>query len=279
MDYLKLTFTLRPDTETHRDLLSVLLANVGFESFVPGKTGLEAFIPQNIYSQQAVDKAIDSFPITNTDIHYQTEKIPDQNWNEAWETHYFDPIIIDNKVVIHSAFHRNVPPMPYSILIHPKMAFGTGHHETTALMLSYLANLELDGRSFLDMGCGTGILAILAALKGATPVTAVDIEDWACRNAMENIRLNSTPVVRVFRGDARIIQNKTYDYIFANINRNILLADIPAYAECMETGSHLFMSGFYTDDHQKIRKACVLNDLRFVSCMEKNKWLAVHYIK
>jgi ribosomal protein L11 methyltransferase len=279
MHYLKLHLPLRPNTEIHRDLLAALLAETGFESFVATDDGLEAFVPEPLYSEQAVMDAIARFPLPGTSIRYRAEKIADRDWNEAWEKHFFEPIVIDDQVVIHSSFHRNIPVARYRIAIDPKMAFGTGHHATTALMVSYLAALDLTGRSFLDMGCGTSVLAILARLKGATPVTAIDIDEWSYRNSLENIQLNHTPDIRVLLGDAGRLSDETFDVVAANINRNILLQDIPVYARCMQAGASLFMSGFYPQDREMIRERCEQQGLQFVSSKEKEHWTAVHYIK
>ncbi|MDR2682576.1 MAG: 50S ribosomal protein L11 methyltransferase [Dysgonamonadaceae bacterium] len=280
MDYYELRFSLHPDTEIHRQILSAMLADIGFESFMDSDAGLDAYIPENLYSEAAIAGVLADMPWgDDTKVQYQTEKIAGRDWNEEWEKHFFEPIVIDNQVVIHSSFHQNVPPARYDIVIDPKMAFGTGHHATTALMVSYLAALDLDGKSFLDMGCGTSVLDILARMKNANPVTAIDIDEWSYRNSLENIRLNHTPDIRVRLGDAGLLGSEVYDVIFANINRNILLRDIPVYARCMRAGSSLFMSGFYAEDREIIRETCGREHLQAVSFKEKDHWVAVHYRK
>jgi len=277
MDYYEIKLTLCSNTETGRDVLSAMLADAGFESFVESEGGLNAYISETLYSEEVIAGVLENFPLADTEVHYHIEKIADRNWNEEWEKHFFEPIIIGGQVVIHSSFHKDIPQLKYNIVIDPKMAFGTGHHATTALMVSYLVESDLNGKSFLDMGCGTAVLSILAKLKNAEPVTAIDIDEWSYQNSLENIRLNHTPDIRVLLGDAGLLGKETFDVIFANINRNILLQDIPVYAKCMRSGSALFLSGFYKEDMELIREKCEENRLQFVSYREKENWVAVHY--
>ncbi|MDR1436788.1 MAG: 50S ribosomal protein L11 methyltransferase [Candidatus Symbiothrix sp.] len=279
MNYYKLDLAVTPNTEINRDVLSALLAGAGFESFVETGKGLDAFVPEKAFSGKAVDEALANFPLPGVHVQYGLELINGKDWNEEWEKHFFQPVIIDNQVVIHSSFHKDVPVLPYEIVIDPKMAFGTGHHSTTALMVSCLLELDLNKQSFLDMGCGTALLAILAAKKGAHPVTAVDIDRWAYENALENIRLNHTPGIQVKCGDANSLEKGSYDIIFANINRNILLNDVAVYSRRMHSGSRLFMSGFYREDREMIAEKCGEHGLEFISCKEKNNWIALQFLK
>jgi ribosomal protein L11 methyltransferase len=277
MDYYELKLTLHPNTEINRDVLSALLANIGFESFVESNKGLDAFVPENLYSEEKIAGVLENLPLPDTSVQYHIEFVKSRDWNEEWEKNFFQPILIDNQVVIHSSFHKDIPVLPYDIIIDPKMAFGTGHHSTTSLMVSYLLELDLNGQSFLDMGCGTAVLAILARMKGANPVTAIDIDEWAYENSLENIRLNHTPDIAVHLGDAELLGKDIYDVIFANINRNILLKDIPVYAQCLHSGSSLFMSGFYQEDVDVILEECKKHQLQFVSYKEKNNWAAIQF--
>jgi ribosomal protein L11 methyltransferase len=277
MDYYELKLTLLPNTEVNRDVVSSLLVEIGFESFIESGQGLDAFIPEKFYSEKKIAEALKKFPLPDTHIQYQIVYKKSQDWNEEWERNFFHPIIIDNQVVIHGSFHKNIPKLQYEIVIDPKMAFGTGHHSTTELMISCLLELDLKGKSFLDIGCGTAVLAILAKKKGASPVTAVDIDEWAYENSLENIRLNHTLDITVKLGDATSLGREIYDVIFANINRNILLNDIPVYASCMHSGSSLFMSGFYQDDLAIIEEVCKKHQLQLVSYKEKDNWVAVHF--
>jgi ribosomal protein L11 methyltransferase len=279
MDYYTLHLTLNPNTEIHRDVLSAELGEVGFESFVETDLGLNAFIPEKLYSEEKIDNLLKNLPLPDISVQYYVEHVKSRNWNEEWEKNFFQPLIIDNQVVIHSSFHKNIPQLPYDLVIEPKMAFGTGHHETTGLMISYLLEQDLSERSFLDMGCGTAVLAILAKKKNADRVMAIDPDEWAYKNALENVHLNRISGITIFQGDAGSMGKDAYDFIFANINRNILLNDIPVYARCMNKGSSLFMSGFYCDDTDIIYEKCKENQLQWISFKEKNNWTAVHFIK
>ena len=279
MNYIELKLTLTPNTELNRDLLSALLGEIGFESFVDSNEGLDAYIREDLFSEESLKGVLESLPLPDTRTRYHFKKVEDKNWNEEWEKHFFNPIIIDNRVVIHSSFHENIPDLQYPIVIDPKMAFGTGHHATTSLMVSFLLELNPEKKSFLDMGCGTAVLAILARKKGAFPVKAIDIDSWAYENSLENIRLNHTSDIEVEKGDAALLGKEKYDYLFANINRNILLNDIRIYVESMNDQASLFMSGFYKEDVDAIREECEKHHLYFVSYKEKNNWVAMHFEK
>jgi len=275
MDYYEIQLTINPNTEIHRDVLSALLAGIGFESFVDSEQGLTAYVPEKLYSEERLSSLLKDLPLPDLSVQYQTFYIKDKNWNEEWEKHFFQPIIIDNQVIIHSSFHKDIPKLKYDIVIDPKMAFGTGHHATTAMMVSYLLETELKGKSVLDMGCGTAVLAILAAMKGANPIRAIDNDEWATQNAQENIRLNKASDIKVDLGDASLLCEDTYDYIFANINRNILLNDLPIYAKCMHPGSSLFLSGFFKEDAAIIVETGKKYGLKPVSEKEDGQWKAV----
>ncbi|MCL1937356.1 MAG: 50S ribosomal protein L11 methyltransferase [Candidatus Azobacteroides sp.] len=279
MDYYRLKLTIIPNTETHRDVLAALLADCGFESFVESENGLDAFVPEKLYSETTIAEILENYPLPHTLIRQEVEWIKSQNWNEEWEKNFFQPVVIDNQIVVHSSFHKNIPSAQYEIVIDPKMAFGTGHHATTCLMLSYLLELEVKNRSFLDMGCGTAVLAILAKIKGADPVVAMDIDSYACENSLENIRLNHVDDIQIRQGDASVLGKERYDFIFANINRNILLNDIQIYASCMQEGSSLLMSGFYREDCNLIEEECKKYQLEYISDKEKDHWNALHFRK
>ncbi|GHU63969.1 ribosomal protein L11 methyltransferase [Bacteroidia bacterium] len=277
MDYYELKLTLAPNTEINRDILAALLVEAGFESFVESGEGLEAYAPENVYSEEKLVEILNNPPIPDTSVNYQVEFIKNQNWNEEWEKNSFRPIIIDNQLIIHSSFHADIPDLPYKIVIDPKMAFGTGNHSTTALMISYLLDLDLQGKSFLDMGCGTAVLAIFAQMKGADRITAIDNDTFAYENSLENITLNHTPTIEVKLGDVGLLGKETYDFVFANINRNILLHDIPAYINCMNPGASLFVSGFFSEDLPMIQETCIKNGLTFISRKEENNWVAAQF--
>lgn len=278
MKYFEFTFSTRPCSETVSDVLAAVLGEAGFESFVTTDNGLTAYIQQALCDEAVIKEAIAEFPIPDTDITYSYVEAEDKDWNEEWEKNFFQPIIIGDRCVIHSTFHHDVPQVEYDIVINPQMAFGTGHHETTSLIIGELLETTLNGKSVLDMGCGTSILAILARLRGAAPCLAIDIDEWCVRNSIENIALNGLTDIEVKEGDASILQGKgPFDVVIANINRNILVNDMKHYIACMQPGSELYMSGFYIDDVPVIRAEAERNGLTFVHQKEKNRWAAVKF--
>ena len=202
MKYFEFTFRAHPCTEIVTDVLAAVLGEVGFESFVECEGGLTAYIQQTICDENAIKIAITEFPLPDTDITYTYTEAEDKDWNEEWEKNFFQPIIIGNRCVIHSTFHQDVPKAEYDIVINPQMAFGTGHHETTSLIIEELLDSELKDKSLLDMGCGTSILAILARMRGARPCTAIDIDEWCVRNSIENIELNHVDDIAAIREEA-----------------------------------------------------------------------------
>ncbi len=280
MNYYSLNITISPNNEICRDVLASMLADIGFESFEETESGLNAYVPENLYNKDVVEETIRLFPIEGIIIDCTADFVKSQDWNEEWEKHFFQPILIDDQCIVHSSFHKDIPSVKYDIVIDPKMAFGTGHHETTSLMLSLLLQEEVNGKSFLDMGCGTAVLAILARMKGANPVVAIDIDEWAYNNALENIRLNQTDDITVRLGGAeQITKDEQFDIVFANINRNILMRDIPVYATCMNRGTILCISGFYEEDIPVLLPVCVANQLVVQQTIKKNNWTAVRLLK
>lgn len=280
MKYLEFTFHTHPCTETVNDVLCAVLGEVGFESFVELPDGINAYIQTALYEEEAVKQAIADFPLPDATIDYSFIEAEDKDWNEEWEKNFFQPIVIGDRCVIHSTFHHDVPKAEYDIVINPQMAFGTGHHETTSLIIGELLDSELTDKALLDMGCGTSILAILARMRGAQPCTAIDIDEWCVRNSMENIRLNGVDRIEVSQGDALSLADKgPFDFVIANINRNILLADMNRYAARMNPGAILLMSGFYVDDIPVIEAEANRLGFTKVHHVEKNRWAAVKFIK
>ena len=277
MNYFELKISLTPNTEVNRDVISALLAEIGFESFVESETGVDAYIAEKSFLKEAFDAVLENIPLPGVDIQYGVEFIKSRDWNEEWEKNFFQPIVIQNQVIIHSSFHKDIPPFPYDIVIDPKMAFGTGHHSTTSMMVSYLLEQHLERKSLLDMGCGTAVLAILAHKRGARPVLAIDNDEWAYENSLENIHINQAAGIQVKLGDANLLGKERYDFIFANINRNILLNDIPVYAACMQPESSLFLSGFYMEDLAVISEACRQQSLELAGYKEDNRWVAARF--
>ena len=277
MVYMEVAFAITPNTEIAQDILAAQTGEIGFESFVETPEGINGYIPLKLYNEEELKEVIANFPLPDTNITYQAEEQEDKDWNEEWEKNFFQPIVIAERCVIHSTFHKEIPPMEYDILINPQMSFGTGHHETTNLIVSRLLETELEGKSVLDMGCGTSILAILASKRGATPITAIDIDDWCVSNSADNIRLNHIDNINVRLGDANLLRNERpcFDLIIANINRNILISDMDAYALCMTKGSRIYLSGFYVDDIPAIKEALQRNALTYIEHHETPRWAMV----
>ena len=279
MKYFEVTFTTSPCNETVNDVVSALAGEIGFESFVEWENGVQAYIQQSLFDEEALKSMVAEFPLPDTNIEYTIVEAEDKDWNEEWEKNFFQPIVIGDRCCIHSTFHKDTPQTEYEILINPQMAFGTGHHETTSSIISELLEADLQGKSVLDMGCGTSILAILASMRGAGPITAIDIDDWCVNNSRDNIALNRIGNITVEWGDANLLKGREpFDVIIANINRNILLADMAQYAACMHSGSELYMSGFYVQDIPVIQEKAESLGMEFIHHREKNNWAAVKFI-
>ena len=279
-DYTKIEFKVTPNEEVATDVLAALLAEVGFESFVPNEEGLEAYVPHNLYDESNITAVVENFPLEGYTITYNSEFIEGEDWNAEWEKNYFQPIVLGEECVIHSTFHTDVPKARYDILIDPKMAFGTGYHQTTCHMLRAILASDMNGKSVLDMGCGTALLAILARKHGATDVVAIDIDEFAYENAKENVVLNNTPDIEVRLGGAEAIkEDDSFDYVIANINRNILLADMVNYVRCMHPGSQIFISGFYTEDMEVLKEEAARHGLRYIDYAEDNRWAMMRFEK
>lgn len=279
MKYFEVTFTTSPCNETVNDVVSALAGDIGFESFVEWENGVKAYVQQTLFDEKALEEMVADFPLPDTQITYTVVEAEDKDWNEEWEKNFFQPIVIGDRCCIHSTFHKDTPKTEYEILINPQMAFGTGHHETTSSIISELLEADLQGKSVLDMGCGTSILAILASMRGADPITAIDIDDWCVNNSRDNIELNGINNITVEWGDANLLKGREpFDVIIANINRNILLADMAQYAACMHTGSELFMSGFYVEDIPVIQEKAESLGMEFIHHREKNNWAAVKFV-
>ena len=278
MNFIQVNFSFEPFEEFMADILAAELAEIGFDSFVPGENGMQAFIPENKFDESSLKQLIADYPI-EVAVSYEIITVASKNWNEEWEKHYFEPIVIGDECVIHSSFHKNVPEAKYDIIIDPKMSFGTGHHETTSLVIGEILKMDLTNKKVLDMGCGTAVLAILAAMRGASQLLAIDIDSWCTENSLENIALNKVSGIEVKLGGAELLDGLHFDIILANINRNILLADIEKYAACLSSGGKLFMSGFYKADIPVIEAEVNRNELELIDFNEKNNWVVVKSVK
>lgn len=279
-DYTKVKFAVTPNEEMATDVLAALLAEIGFESFVPEDEGMSAYVPQALYNEENIATVVAEFPIEGFEITYDCQFIEGEDWNAQWEKNYFQPIVLGEDCVIHSTFHTDVPKARYDILIDPKMAFGTGYHQTTCHMLRAILASDMSGKSVLDMGCGTALLAILARKHGAEKVVAIDIDEFAYENAKENVALNGTPDIEVRLGGADAIkESDSFDYVIANINRNILLMDMVNYVRCMHTGSQIFISGFYTEDMEVLKEEAARHGLRYLDYAENDNWAMMKFVK
>ena len=282
MDYFEISFSNDSslDATIINDILAAGLGVIGFESFMQNSESLVAYIPAVFYQTEKLEKCLAQFPLEDVRFHYTSNFIEAKDWNEVWEKNYFQPVRIGQDCLLRAPFHPEESGYRFEIIINPKMAFGTGNHETTYLMMREILALELEGKNVLDMGCGTGVLAILAAKKGADRIVAIDIDEWAYQNALENRQLNNTPHIQVVLGGAeKIVWVGMFDYIVANINRNILLNDIPAYCQALKPGGEIFLSGFYRADIPVIEAECKQNGLDLLSFTEQNNWVAVRTAK
>ena len=273
MNYIEYNFTVFP-TEMGAEILMAELAEVGFDSFEDTPTGIKAYIPKDSWNEQILQ---DIYLLINPEftISYQITEIEQVNWNEEWEKN-FSPIVVEDLCTVRANFHP-VPNTRYDIVITPKMSFGTGHHETTYMMLQQLLPLSLEDTKVLDMGCGTGILAIMAALRGARDITAIDIDPWCVENATENVQQNNCSFITIKEGDVSLIAGEQYNLILANINRNILLSDIPAYTQALLPQGLLLVSGFYEEDLPAIKEKCQEVGLTYLSHIERNRWVSAKF--
>ncbi|NVJ88324.1 MAG: 50S ribosomal protein L11 methyltransferase [Flavobacteriaceae bacterium] len=273
--YIEYQFTIEPK-ESATEILIAELGNAGFESFVETQNGVIAYIQKDEWFTGILN---DIYILSSTEftINYQQKEVAQTNWNAEWEKN-FSPIIVDNTVSVRAPFHEN-PNVEFDIVIEPKMSFGTGHHETTHMMIQHLLQLDLKNKRVLDMGCGTGILAIFAEMKGATQLDAIDIDNWCYLNSIENAERNNCSHINVYEGDALLLEHQTYDVIIANINRNILLNDMPRYVNCLAENGILLLSGFYKEDIAAINEKVTSYQLKLESEIEKNNWIALRYKK
>lgn len=271
------------DPEVILDLYSASLAEVGFDSFeYAAEDSLLAYIPKELSEgNHAIDELFSSEVIEGVSVQVSSQVMPDVNWNEEWEKNYFQSIIIgDNLCQIRAPFHEANPSVRTEIIISPKMAFGTGNHETTALMMSYILDNDMTSLRVLDMGCGTGILGILALKQGAKELTAIDIDEWAYENVLENASLNNVHISDVHQGDATSLKEKEpYDLILANITRNILLEDMPAYVSVLKSGGSIIFSGFYEEDAELLISRGAELGLGYLSKAVRNRWTRLELVK
>ena len=287
MQYLQLTISYHYDSaatslrdEDLSDWLIAELGPLGFDSFEQDAYELKAFIPTEQYDADATRELLDAFPVAGFSYTLTAEELPDINWNEEWEKNYFQPILLgDDACLIRAPFHDPRPEVPLEIIINPKMAFGTGNHETTSLVGEWILSHDVSGQRVLDMGCGTGILGLIALKRGARHLTAIDIDPWAYANVQENAALSGVTIDEMLCGDAALLEGREgYDLILANITRNILLEDMPHYREVMRPGARFILSGFYEEDIPLLRARGEELGLTFVGCEVRQRWSRVELL-
>lgn len=264
LGYVDANACCEPDLTTASDMLSAFLGEIGFESFVFENNVLTAYVRSEAFSSEAFAEVLDQLPLPQVTLSAETEEIEGRDWNHEWEKNYFQPIVVADRCVIHSTFHTDYPKCEYDIVIDPKMAFGTGHHATTSQIIAQLLELDLIGKAVVDMGTGTGILAILAAMRGAAPVVAIEIDPAAEVNARENMMLNHQAQIDLRLGDATMLEGCRADVFIANINRNIILNDLEVYAATLNRDAIMILSGFYESDIPMLEARAAAFGLEYV---------------
>ncbi len=281
--YIAYHFSIKASDTNHSEfakqvgseILIAQLEEKPFESFEDTKDGITAYAQKKNWNNSTVED-LDIFQNPDFIITYTIEEIEQVNWNQEWEKN-FEAIDVDGVCHVRAPFHPKTNAQ-FDIVIEPKMSFGTGHHETTHMMIQHLLENDIQNLKTLDMGCGTAILAILAEMKGAKPIDAVDIDNWCYLNSLENVERNNCKNISVYEGDAALLENKKYDLIIANINRNILLNDMQAYVNCLNPNGIILFSGFYEEDIPYINDSCTEKGLTFVKKMQRNNWVSLKYV-
>jgi len=278
MDYVEVTALVDPP-QPWSDLLIAEMAEIGFESFEENLKGFKAYIPSADFDEEKLNAInLTEDETKNVNFSFSVKNIDNENWNQVWESN-FEPVDVDNQCYIRAPFHQPKPDYPYEIIIEPKMSFGTGHHETTALVVQWMLETDFMDKHVLDMGCGTGILAILAAKKGANPVLAIDNYPYAWENTLENVARNHTPNIRVELGDATLLGKEPFDIILANITKNVLMEDLEVYASVLKSGGELYISGFFADDMKDITDKAATFGIRALASKQNKEWVAVKLLK
>ena len=275
MNYFSLEFPLTNKQADAQELAIALLSEIGFESFTEEDNTFAAYIQSDLYSESDCLETLDILWNAIGKTTYEIKEIPTQNWNQQWESN-FEPVIVDSRCIVKAPFHKIEQTFEYEIIIEPKMSFGTGHHETTQLMLSEILDTDCKGKSVVDCGCGTGVLAILAKKKGSTKTKAFDVDQWCFENTMENATRNNTDIIVECKG-IESLTGETYDIIIANINRNILVSAMEQFEKSLAKDGILILSGIYKSDLEIISDCASKYQLHFISFREKNNWIACRY--
>ncbi len=292
MKYLKTIFTIesaissdiqieKETLSTACDICAALAGYVGYESFENTDYGIIGYVQENVYNRDGLKNSIEDFPLENISVKFHTEEAENKNWNEEWENEGFRPILVGERCIIHDTHHQIDSQYPINIEIDAKQAFGTGTHDTTRMIVELLLNSELKGKRILDCGCGTGILSIIASKCGAKEIIGYDIDEWSVRNTLHNAQINNTSNITAMLGNASILEtiDCSFDLVLANINRNILINDMPYWTEMMSTGSELIVSGFYIQDISKIKNRAASLGLQFILEKQSDTWAMLCFKK
>ncbi len=278
MKYTEYFFKLdREISEEEAEIITAFLGELDFDSFTTEENGVRAYIQNDLINAQEIDTVLEQLKALYP-VELEIKEMEDINWNETWEKDY-EPVVVNERCIIRAPFHKIEPKPEFDIIIEPKMAFGTGHHETTALISDMLFSLKLRELEICDAGTGSGVLSIIASKLGAKHIFAYDIDEWSYRNTLENIKINKVSNVEVKQGDASLIQNRKFDLLIANINRNILLKDVASFSKTLSPKSKLIVSGFYTQDLSIIQKTFGDSGLKLDVFKTKNNWVAASFIK
>ena len=278
MEYKKVAFNFTSIQEYQQDLLIAELGDIGFDTFEDSVNGFDAYVLEKDFNETLLNEVLMGFG-DELQYTYLIIDIEPENWNEEWEKN-FSPLVINKDCYVRATFHEHQPQYQYEIVIDPKMAFGTGHHQTTTMMMLYILETDVKDKVVLDMGAGTGILGILASKRGAKEIIAIDNDDVCYNSAIENAALNHITNLTSLCGSKEIIPNKNFDIILANINRNILLDQIESYAKVLKNNGSIFFSGFYEDpDLEMIKSHCAIFNLNYLGHKKMENWVAAHFIK
>lgn len=278
MAYLEFEIPVRSWSNSEKEILFAKMSGIGFEGFVEGEDDIQAYIEEKQFSSDDLNRLIDELADFQIKVQYRYHRTEEQNWNEEWEKKY-SPVVVDEGVLIRAPFHDSANDLEYTLVIEPKMSFGTGHHHTTRLMITAMGKLDLKGRSILDMGCGTGVLGIYGCLKGASRVLGVDNDQWAYENALENVARNESSLMEIRLGDVGVIGEEKFDFVLANITRNILVRDMSVYVSHLVHKGSLLLSGILAEDAQYVLNEAYRCDLLHKSTEEESNWISLSFIK
>ncbi|MCK5065870.1 MAG: 50S ribosomal protein L11 methyltransferase [Bacteroidales bacterium] len=278
MAYLEFEIPARSWSSSEKEILFAKMSQIGFEGFVEGEDDIQAYIEEQHYSSDDLNLLIDELATFNIKVQYRYHRTEDQNWNEEWEKK-FDPVVVDKGVLIRAPFHDSSGDLECTLVIEPKMSFGTGHHHTTILMIREMGSLDMEGRCILDMGCGTGVLGIFGCLKGASRVLGVDYDQWAYENALENVERNGATCMEVRLGDVGVLGQEMFDIILANITRNTLVRDMSEYASHLVVGGRILVSGILAEDAQYVLNEAYRCGLNHENTKEESNWISLSFVK